>query len=52
MLRKIRNITLFVKDYDEAVAFYTEKLGFEKVALHLPMKNKKKEDGRNPQAKV
>ncbi|NHF59246.1 VOC family protein [Flavobacteriaceae bacterium TP-CH-4] len=29
MKRKIAHITLVVKDYDRAIAFYTEKLGFE-----------------------
>ena len=32
MLKNTRSITLFVKDYDEAVKFYTDKLGFVKVA--------------------
>jgi len=32
VLKKIRSLTLYVKDHDEALAFYTEKLGFEKVA--------------------
>ncbi|UII76046.1 VOC family protein [Flagellimonas sp. HMM57] len=29
--RQIANVTLVVKDYDEAIAFYTKKLGFELV---------------------
>ena len=29
MRQAINNITLLVRDYDEAVAFYREKLGFE-----------------------
>jgi len=29
---KIKSITLLVKDYDEAVDFYVDKLNFEKVA--------------------
>ena len=29
MKRKIAHITVVVKDYDEAIAFYTQKLGFE-----------------------
>ena len=28
----MKQLTLFVRDYDEAVEFYTEKLGFVKVA--------------------
>ena len=32
MLKNIRSITLFVRDYDEALKFYTDKLGFVKVA--------------------
>ena len=31
LIKKIRQLTLFVRDYDEAVEFYTEKLGFVKV---------------------
>ena len=30
MIRKISHCTLMVNDYDEAIAFYTEKLGFVK----------------------
>ncbi|MFB6307493.1 MAG: VOC family protein [Flavobacteriales bacterium] len=30
MKQKIGHITILVKDYDEALNFYTEKLGFEK----------------------
>jgi len=30
MIKKIGHITILVKDQDEAVRFYTEKLGFEK----------------------
>lgn len=30
MIQSITQITLLVKDQDEALAFYTEKLGFEK----------------------
>lgn len=29
MKRKIANVTIVVKDYDEAIQFYTQKLGFE-----------------------
>lgn len=29
MKRRIANITLVVKDYDQAIAYYTQKLGFE-----------------------
>lgn len=31
MKRKIANVTLVVKDYDEAIQFYTQRLGFEVV---------------------
>lgn len=31
LIKKIKQVTLFVRDYDEAVEFYTEKLGFVKV---------------------
>ena len=29
MKQKIANVTIVVKDYDEAIQFYTQKLGFE-----------------------
>lgn len=29
MKRKIANVTIVVKDYDEVIQFYTQKLGFE-----------------------
>jgi len=32
MLKNIRSITLFVRNYDEALEFYMDKLGFVKVA--------------------
>jgi predicted enzyme related to lactoylglutathione lyase len=31
MIEKLTHVMLFVKDYDEALDFYTNKLGFEKV---------------------
>ena len=31
MKQKIANVTIVVKDYDEAIQFYTQKLGFELV---------------------
>jgi len=34
VIKKIKQLTLFVRDYDEAVQFYTDKLGFVKVADH------------------
>ena len=30
MITKLIRVTILVRDYDEALAFYTEKLGFEK----------------------
>ena len=32
MIQKITMITVYVRDEDEALAFYTERLGFEKYA--------------------
>ncbi len=36
MIEDMTHIVLFVKDYDEALDFYTNKLGFEKVADASP----------------
>lgn len=41
MNQKIANISVVVKDYDEAIAFYTEKVGFELVA-DIPLDEKKR----------
>lgn len=41
MNQKIAHLTLVVKDYDEAIAFYTEKLGFELVEDTLLSESKR-----------
>jgi catechol 2,3-dioxygenase-like lactoylglutathione lyase family enzyme len=39
MIQKLSHITINVRDYDEALAFYTEKLGFE-LRADMPMNGK------------
>lgn len=41
MKQKIQHITLVVKDYDEAINFYTQKLGF-KLIQDVALDNKKR----------
>ena len=37
MIENMTHVMLFVKDHDEALDFYTRKLGFEKVTDVSPM---------------